>query len=164
MPAPTRLSLVNFVPALADPPPTRNPGGAPEPRVADLVTVTSVPTPYRECRTVPCASLTPADAAVTVITRPIPTAIPKAMKLAWRLLRLSSRRRYVKNIRIPLPRVVSQHRLFGNARGASTRLRCPGPDRRRHVVRPGSAAGAEAALRKRHPAGFECFAEVPAAR
>src|ERR1035437_11051124 len=78
MPASTRLSLVTFVPAWAAPPPTRNPGGAPEPRVADLVTVTSVPTPYRECRTVPCASLTPADAAVTVITRPIPTAIPKA--------------------------------------------------------------------------------------
>ena len=44
------------------------------------------------------AFLTPADAAVTVITSPIPSARPTAIKMAWRARRRSSRQRYVKNI------------------------------------------------------------------
>ena len=66
--------------------PLRNPNpnepGLNDPAVGVLVTVTSVPTPYSACRTVPCASLTPADAAVTVITRPTPSARPSAMNTA----------------------------------------------------------------------------------
>src|SRR5262245_34723665 len=49
-----------------------------------LVTVTSVPTPYSECSTAAWALLTPADAAVTVTTRPTPTARPTAISSAWR--------------------------------------------------------------------------------
>ena len=64
------------------------------------MTVMSVPTPYSECRTEPSAFLTPVDAAVTVITSPMPSARPIAMKMAWRARRRSSRQRYVKNIRL----------------------------------------------------------------
>ena len=46
------------------------------------VTVMSVPTPYSECSTVAWAFLTPDDAAVTVITKPIPSARPRAMRIA----------------------------------------------------------------------------------
>src|ERR1700755_282601 len=56
-------------------------------------------TPYRECRTDDWAFLTPADAAVTVITSPIPSGRPTARKVAWRARRRSSHQRYVKNIR-----------------------------------------------------------------
>ena len=73
-----------------------------EPAVGAEVTVAAVPTPYRFCSTVPCAALTPADAAVTVMTRPIPRARPREMKMAWRFRRRSSRRRYVKNMSTPL--------------------------------------------------------------
>ena len=74
------------------------PPGVKEPALGDLVTVAAVPTPYRFCSTVACADLTPDDAAATVMTRPIPTARPSAMKVACRIRRRSSRRRYVKNI------------------------------------------------------------------
>ena len=57
------------------------------------VTVTSVPTPYSDFSTSDWAFFTPADAAVTVTTRPIPSARPSAMKMACRILRRSSRRR-----------------------------------------------------------------------
>src|ERR1700683_1525865 len=66
---------------------------------ASPVTVTSVPTPYSEASTLDSAFFTPAEAALTVTTRPIPTARPEATKIAWRIRRRSSRRRYVaKNI------------------------------------------------------------------
>ncbi len=68
--------------------------------VGALVTVMSVPTPYSECKTDAWAFLTPAAAAVTVITSPIPSASPIAMKMAWRARRRNSRQRYVKNIRL----------------------------------------------------------------
>ncbi len=70
-----------------------NPAGPPEPAAGAWVTVTSVPTPYSECSTVAWASLTPEAAAVTVITKPIPSARPRAMKIAWRIRRRNSRRR-----------------------------------------------------------------------
>ena len=95
----TSTSRLNFWPALGlDPgggarPLTRNPNGPPEPRDGAVVTVMSVPTPYSECSTVLCAFFTPADAAVTVMTRPIPTARPSAMKHACRIRRRSSRPR-----------------------------------------------------------------------
>ena len=79
------------------------PPSANDPRVGAVVTVAAVPTPYRFCSTVACAFLTPDDAAVTVITRPMPRARPREMKMAWRIRRRSSRRRYVKNMRTPLP-------------------------------------------------------------
>src|ERR1700733_13938454 len=70
---------------------------------ASPVTVTSVPTPYSEASTLDSAFFTPAEAALTVTTRPIPTARPKATKIAWRIRRRSSRRRYVaKNICSPI--------------------------------------------------------------
>jgi hypothetical protein len=70
---------------------------------ASPVTVTSVPTPYSELSTSAWAFFTPAEAALTVTTRPIPTARPKATKIAWRIRRRSSRRRYVaKNICAPI--------------------------------------------------------------
>ena len=69
------------------------PAGPPDPAVGVWVTVTSVPTPYSEWSTAAWASLTPEDAAVTVITKPIPRARPRAMKIAWRIRRRSSRRR-----------------------------------------------------------------------
>src|SRR5208282_4345125 len=53
--------------------------GVNDPAAGVLVTVTSVPTPYSACSTVPWAFLTPADAAVTVMTRPTPRASPSAM-------------------------------------------------------------------------------------
>ena len=46
------------------------------------VTVMSVPTPYSPLRTPAWAFFTPAEAAVTVMTRPTPTASPSAMKIA----------------------------------------------------------------------------------
>ncbi len=73
--------------------PKPNDPGLNDPAFGVLVTVTSVPTPYSACSTVPWAFLTPADAAVTVITRPTPRARPSAMKMAWRMRRRSSRRR-----------------------------------------------------------------------
>ena len=73
--------------------PKPNDPGLNDPAFGVLVTVTSVPTPYSACSTVPWAFLTPADAAVTVITRPTPRARPSAMKTAWRMRRRSSRRR-----------------------------------------------------------------------
>ncbi len=96
-----------------------------EPAEGAVVTVADVPTPYRFCSTVPCAALTPDDAAFTVMTRPIPRARPTAMKMAWRIRRRSSRRRYVKNMKTPLVN--------------------PGPPRRRplsqrHVSAPGAIA------------------------
>src|SRR5215467_3472070 len=93
-----RLNLVpgagraGRVPA-AVPPRTRKPNGPPELAAGALVTVMSVPTPYSECSTAPCACATPAEAAVTVITRPIPTARPREMKITCRIRRRSSRRR-----------------------------------------------------------------------
>src|ERR1700728_4655932 len=70
---------------------------------ASPVTVTSVPTPYSDASTLDSAFFTPAEAALTVTTRPIPTARPKATKIAWRIRRRSSRRRYVaKNICSPI--------------------------------------------------------------
>ena len=95
----TRTLRLNFVPALrrdADDPPfpwTRKPNGPPLPRDGALVTVMSVPTPYSECSTVPWAFFSPDDAAVTVMTSPMPTARPSAMKLACRIRRRSSRPR-----------------------------------------------------------------------
>ncbi len=93
-----RLSMSIFVPDAGRvwfPTRPRNPKpvGPPEPAVGVWVTVMSVPTPYSECSTVAWASLTPEDAAVTVITRPIPRARPRAMKIAWRIRRRNSRRR-----------------------------------------------------------------------
>ncbi len=77
--------------------PARNPKpnepGVNDPAFGVLVTVTSVPTPYSACSTVPWAFLTPADAAVTVITRPTPRARPSVMKTAWRMRPRSSRRK-----------------------------------------------------------------------
>src|SRR5215469_9053892 len=58
-----------------------------------FVTVTFVPTPYSELSTSPWAFFTPEEAAVTVITRPIPNARPRAMTTDWRIRRRSSRRR-----------------------------------------------------------------------
>src|SRR6266702_2490361 len=72
------VSRLNFVPALgirlaARGPPTRKAKGPPD----------------------------SAEAAVTVITSPIPTARPSAAKTACFIRRRSSRRRYVKNIQAP---------------------------------------------------------------
>jgi len=66
--------------------PGLNGGGA-------LVTVMSVPTPYNPLSTPAWAFCTPLDAAVTVTTRPTPTARPSAMNTACRLRRPSSRAR-----------------------------------------------------------------------
>ena len=88
VPPPVSVLLSILLPALGrvvDPIDCRNPNPNPlpfEPAVGALVTVMSVPTPYSECRTDDWAFLTPADAAVTVITRPIPKARPTAMKMA----------------------------------------------------------------------------------
>src|SRR5207244_13642942 len=49
--------------------PNPNDPGLIDPAVGVLVTVTSVPTPYKAFSPLPCAFLTPAAAAVTVITR-----------------------------------------------------------------------------------------------
>jgi hypothetical protein len=78
----------------------RNPNAVPppEPLAGGWVTVMSVPTPYSVCSTVACEAVTPAEAAVTVITRPTPSARPSAMRTAWRRRRRSSRQRYVKNM------------------------------------------------------------------
>ncbi len=93
-----RLSMSIFVPdagrvRLPTRPRKPKPVGPPEPAVGVWVTVMSVPTPYSECSTVPWAFLTPEDAAVTVITKPIPRARPRAMNIAWRIRRRNSRRR-----------------------------------------------------------------------
>jgi hypothetical protein len=77
------------------------PEGGPPPKwkppelwgVAALVTVMSVPTPYKEWSTSAWAALTPAAAAVTVTTRPTPRAKPIATTLAERIRRRSSRPR-----------------------------------------------------------------------
>jgi len=93
----TRAALDQLPAAGRDLVPARKPKpnepGVNDPAFGVLVTVTSVPTPYSACSTVPWAFLTPADAAVTVITRPTPRASPSAMKMAWRMRRRSSRRR-----------------------------------------------------------------------
>ena len=60
---------------------------------AGPVTVTLVPAPYSELSTSASAFFTPAEAELTVTTRPIPTARPRATKIAWRIRRRSSRRR-----------------------------------------------------------------------
>ena len=73
--------------------PKPNEPGVNDPAVGVLVTVTSVPTPYSACSTVPWAFLTPADAAVTVMTRPTPSARPSAMNTPWRMRPRSSRRK-----------------------------------------------------------------------
>ncbi len=65
-----------------------------EPAEGAVVTVADVPTPYRFCSTVACAALTPDDAAFTVMTGPIPRARPTEMKMAWRIRRRNSRRRW----------------------------------------------------------------------
>ena len=57
----------------------------PVPRVAVWVTVMSVPTPYSDLSTSFWATLTPEDAALTAIVKPIPSARPSAMTRAWRL-------------------------------------------------------------------------------
>ncbi len=94
---PSVLSLIlvpaagRFVVPVRNPKP--NEPGVNEPAAGVLVTVTSVPTPYSAFSTVPWAFLTPAAAAVTVITRPTPNARPSAMNTAWRMRRLSSRRK-----------------------------------------------------------------------
>src|SRR5579875_1918063 len=67
--------------------------GPPDPAAAVLVTVMSVPTPSRPCRTWPWAVLTPAAVEETVTTRPMPTASPTATTMAWRRRRRSSLRR-----------------------------------------------------------------------
>ncbi len=82
-----RLSTSIVVPGLGrpcDPNEPRNPKdrGVDEPAAGALVTVMSVPTPYSECSTSPWASLTPADSAVTVMTRPMPRARPTAIMTA----------------------------------------------------------------------------------
>src|SRR5215469_8234234 len=69
---------------------------------AGPVTVTSVPTPYSPLRTPAWAFLTPAEAAVTVMTSPTPTASPSAMKIACLRRRRSSLARYVKKNMPPL--------------------------------------------------------------
>ncbi|MGH3160151.1 MAG: hypothetical protein ACRDNF_26765 [Streptosporangiaceae bacterium] len=87
-PCPRSVSTSIFVPAaglvpeLPKWPPKPNEPGVPEPSVGVLLTVMSVPTPYSECSTLPCAFLTPLEAEVTVMTRPIPSARPSAMKIA----------------------------------------------------------------------------------
>ena len=58
-----------------------------------VVTVTSVPMPYRARSTLACAAFTPDEAPITVMTRPIPMARPIAMNTACRILRRSSRPR-----------------------------------------------------------------------
>ena len=73
----------------------------PDPCFGGWVTVRSVPTPYSECSTAACAFCTPVAAEVTVMTSPIPSARPSAMKTAWRMRRRSSRRRYVQNTAAP---------------------------------------------------------------
>jgi hypothetical protein len=60
---------------------------------AGPVTVTLVPAPYSELSTSASAFFTPAEAELTVTTRPIPTARPRAMRIACRIRRRSSRRR-----------------------------------------------------------------------
>ena len=74
------LTLVDVV----SPAPKSKRPGPPAPRLAAWVTVMSVPTPYRDCSTWLWAALTPAEAALTVMTRPIPTARPSATSRAWR--------------------------------------------------------------------------------
>src|SRR6202011_4673230 len=74
--------------------PVRNPNpnepGVNDPAAGVLVTVASVPTPYSDFSTVPWAFLTPVAAAVTVMTRPMPKARPRAMNAACGMRRLSS--------------------------------------------------------------------------
>ena len=72
--------------------PTPNEPGVNDPAAGVLVTVTSVPTPYSALSTAPWALRTPAAAAVTVITRPTPSARLSAINTAWRMRRRSSRR------------------------------------------------------------------------
>ena len=84
-----RLSMLTFVPASGRCPllPPRGTGTQPGPKLPTdgaLVTVISVSCPYSECSTSPCAFFTPPDRAVTVITRPMPSARPSAMMLACR--------------------------------------------------------------------------------
>src|SRR6266702_1372976 len=72
---PARCAFGAFRPNLA---------GPPDPAPAAWVTVTSVPTPYSDCRTVLWAVRTPAAMADTVTTRPIPSARPSATTMACR--------------------------------------------------------------------------------
>jgi hypothetical protein len=71
----------------------------------------SVPNSRTRRVTADIVSVTSADAAVTVITSPMPSARPTAMKMAWRARRRSSRQRYVKNIRL----LNGQHEFRGTA-------------------------------------------------
>ena len=106
----TRSLILIFVPAAVAPLRSdwiccRNPNEVDPPAVSfagGWVTVTSVPTPYSACSTEAWEFFTPLEAAVTVITRPMPRARPSEMNTAWRMRRRSSRRRYVKNISTPL--------------------------------------------------------------
>jgi len=68
----------------------------PDDAAVAAVTVISVPTPNSAPSTLPWAALTPDDSAVTVTTRPMPKASPRAVTTACRIRRRSSRRRYVK--------------------------------------------------------------------
>src|ERR1700683_4723977 len=124
---------------------------------ASPVTVTSVPTPYSEASTLDSAFFTPAEAALTVTTRPIPTARPKATKIAWRIRRRSSRRRYVtKNICSPISNE-------GFATPEPPLAGTPGLAHRAGLRRP---AGAASVLRRRRVRGGYTTADrrsVPAA-
>ena len=75
-----------------DPPNSKAPPPK-EPAVGVWVTVISVSSPYSECSTLVWAFLTPAESAVTVMTRPMPSARPSAMMLDCRARRRNSRLR-----------------------------------------------------------------------
>src|ERR1700722_11049691 len=83
------FGLAPVPPAPGKPNPVRP--GVPEPKVGAWVTVMSVPTPYSECSTADCAFFAPADAAVTMITSPTPSARPSAIKMACLARRRNSR-------------------------------------------------------------------------
>ena len=80
------------VPGLAAPPKPPKCCGPPLPAGAVFVTVMSVPTPSKVCSTSVWAAFTPADAADTVMTSPMPMARPTAMTNDCLLRRRSSRR------------------------------------------------------------------------
>lgn len=60
---------------------------------AALVTVMSVPSPYSDWRTLPCAFSMPDDTELTTMTRAMPRASPEATTSAAFLRRRSSRLR-----------------------------------------------------------------------
>src|SRR5579875_1867050 len=119
-------------------------------RGAAPVTVTSAPTPYSALSTPDWALFTPAEAAATVTTSPTPRARPSAMKMAWRIRRRSSRRRYVtKNIECSYRRWKNPRLRGPGAREAGQCLRDPRPP----VRRPASS-GSPGSPRLQRPAGL----------